>query len=194
MKPPDDDVMDDDALSRILDAAGAKYVPKELDRAKLRTAIVLAGVIRGTVSALKARPAEDGRLRDILDATESLKTLLQEDVQAQRLALWRYPLNERDPIAVLEAVARSVRGALDSSAAAPDGSAFDWAISALAIAYEEHIGRKAGASRHPEGGQPTGPFIRFAEAALRELKIFNTAGEPYSTEAIARACASGRRA
>jgi hypothetical protein len=64
------------------------------------------------------------------------------------------------------------------------GSAFDWAMLSLMELYSKYFRRKAGISR--SGGKIDGPFIRFIDAALRELKIFND-GKPYSRETIARA-------
>lgn len=55
----------------------------------------------------------------------------------------------------------------------------------LAKVFERHFERRAGSSRVSDQ-RIGGPYIRFAEAALKELGITNK-GKPYSREAIARA-------
>ena len=115
--------------------------------------------------------------------------MLEEDAQSG-LALSKYPFTGSDPLTILNQLTNYVNRVLEP----PDGmqtrpvplkgSAFDWAMLAMMKAYSKYFRRKAGISRL--GGKIDGPFIRFADAALRELKIFND-GKPYSRETIARA-------
>jgi len=70
-------------------------------------------------------------------------------------------------------------------------SAFDWLVGVrLATVYERHFGQPAGRSRM-NNGQVGGPYIRFVQATLRELKILNR-GKPYSRETIARSLSTAR--
>src|SRR5262249_37091237 len=142
------------------------------------------------------------RLRDIRRAAEDLKRLLEEDAQSG-LALSKYPFTGSDPLTILNQLTNYVNRVLDPLDDPVDGmgtepvplkgSAFYWVMLSLMEAYEKYFQRKAGISRHPVDGNAYGPFIRFADAALRELKIFND-GKPYSDETIARAVTALKRA
>ena len=140
----------------------------------------------------KKQPARLRRLQDIRRAAEDLKRLLEEDAQSG-LALSKYPFTGSDPLTMLNQLTNYVNRVLEPPEP-PDGmptrpvplkgSAFDWAMLSLMELYSKYFRRKAGISRF--GGKIDGPFIRFVDAALRELKIFND-GKPYSRETIARA-------
>ena len=180
--------MDEEALTRILDAVGSKFIPANLDRNGLRADIQLAAWWWMQITGEKIRPARLRRLQDIRRAAEDLKRLLEEDVQSG-LALSKYPFTGSDPLTILNQLTNYVNRVkpLDGTRTrlVPlKGSAFDWAVQSLMETYSRYFQRKAGISRL--GGKVDGPFIRFAEAALRELKIFND-GKPYSRETIARA-------
>jgi hypothetical protein len=180
--------MDDEALTRILDAVGSKFIPANLDRDGLRADIQLAAWWWMQITGEKKQPARLRRLQDIRQVAEDLKRLLEEDAQSG-LALTTYPFTGSDPLTVLKQMTNYVNRVLeardDGMQPVPiKGSAFEWAMGSLMDAYSEHFRRKAGISRL--GDKVGGPFIRFADAALRELKIFND-GEPYSLETIARA-------
>jgi hypothetical protein len=181
--------MDDDALTRILDAVGSKFIPANLDLDGLRADMQLAAWWWMQITGEKKQPARLHRLQDIRRAAEDLKRLLEEDAQSG-LALSKYPFTGSDPLTVLNQLTNYVNRVLEP----PDGvrtrpvplkgSALHWAILSLMEPYSKYFRRKAGISRL--GGKVYGPFIRFADAALRELKIFND-GKPYSRETIARA-------
>ena len=184
--------MDDEALTRILDAVGSKFIPANLDRDELRADIELAGWWWMQITGQKNQPARLRRLQDIRRAAEDLKRLLEEDAQSG-LALSKYPFTGSDPLTVLNQLTNYVNRVLepleplDGMRTRPvplKGSAFDWVVSSLMDTYTKYFRRKAAFSR--TGGEIAGPFIRFAGAALRELKIFND-GKPYSRETIARA-------
>jgi hypothetical protein len=181
--------MDEEALTRILDAVGSKFIPANLDRDGLRADIQLAAWWWMQITGKKNRPARLRRLQDIRRAAEDLKRLLEEDVQSG-LALSKYPFTGSDPLTILNQLTNYVNRVLkplDGMQTRPvplKGSAFDWAMLSLMEPYSKHFRRKAGISRLD--GKVNGPFIRFADAALRELKIFND-GKPYSRETIARA-------
>jgi hypothetical protein len=202
--------MDDEALTRILDAVGSKFIPANLDLDGLREDIQLAGWWWMQITGQKNLAARLRRLQDVRRAAEDLKRLLEEDAQSG-LALSKYPFTGSDPLTVLNQLTNYVTRVLeplDNRVLEPldnrvlehqvlepldgmrtrpvplKGSAFDWAVSSLMDTYTKYFRRKAAFSR--TGGEVAGPFIRFADAALRELKIFND-GKPYSCETIARA-------
>jgi hypothetical protein len=182
-------IMDDEALTRILDAVGRKFIPANLDLDGLRADIQLAAMWWMQITGQKNQPARLRRLQDIRRAVEDLKRLLEEDAQSG-LALSKYPFTGSDPLAVLNQLTNYVNRVLEPLDVTPTrpvplkGSAFDWAMLSLMESYSKYFRRKAGISRL--GGKVDGPFIRFADAALRELKIFND-GKSYSRETIARA-------
>src|SRR5262245_34573019 len=181
--------MNDEALTRILDAVGSKFIPADLDRDGLRAEMQMAAWWWMQISGEKKQPARLDRLRDIRQVAADLKRLLEEDAQSG-LGLSRYPFTGSDPLTVLIQLTNYVNRVLepfDGMQTRPEplgGSAFEWAMLSLTESYSKYFRRKAGISRL--GGKVDGPFIRFAEAALRELKIFND-GKPYSRETIARA-------
>ena len=184
--------MEDEALTRILDAVGSKFIPANLDLDGLRAEIQLAAWWWMQITGEKKQPARLRRLQELRRAAEDLKRLLEEDAQSG-LALSKYPFTGSDPLTILNQLTNYVNRVLEPPEP-PDGmqtrpvplkgSAFDWAMLAMMEAYSKYFRRKAGISRL--GGKIDGPFIRFADAALRELKIFND-GKPYSRETIARA-------
>jgi hypothetical protein len=87
--------MDDEALTRILDAVGSKFIPANLDRDGLRADIQLAAWWWMQITGEKKQPARLRRLQDIRRAAEDLKRLLEEDAQA---GLRSPNIHSRDPI------------------------------------------------------------------------------------------------
>jgi hypothetical protein len=193
--------------TRILDAVGSTFIPANLDRDGLRADIQLAAWWSTQTTGQKTLAARLRRLQDVRRAAEGLKRLLEEDAQSG-LALSKYPFTGSDPLTMLNQLINYVNRVLeppDGKQTRPvplKGSAFDsamlslmkpysfkgsalaWAVSSLMDTYTRYFRRKAAFSR--TGGEVGGPFMRFADAALRELKIFND-GKPYSRETIARA-------
>jgi hypothetical protein len=190
---------DDQALERILKAVGSKFIPANLDRHGLRADIQLAACWCMQVAGQNSRVTKlrFRRLENIRRAAENLKRLLEEDAQSG-LALSKYPFTSSDPPTILNQLinyANRVLEPLDGTQTRPvplKGSAFEWAIASLMETFLRYFQRKAGISRQPLDGKIDGPFIRFAEAALRDLKIFND-GKPYSRETIARAVTALKR-
>jgi hypothetical protein len=186
--------MDDEALTRILDAVGSEFIPANLDLDGLRADIQLAAWWWMQITGEKNQPARLRRLQDIRRAAEGLKRLLEEDAQSG-LELSKYPFTGSDPLTVLSQLTNYVNRVLEpldgmrTRRVPLKGSAFDWAVQWLMEPYSKYFRRKAGVSRL--GGKVRGPFIRFADAALRELKIFND-GKPYSCETIARAVTASK--
>jgi hypothetical protein len=184
---------DDQALERILKAVGSKFIPANLDRHGLRADIPLAACWWMQIAGQNSRVTKlrFRRLQDIRRAAENLKRLLEEDAQCG-LEISKYPFTGSDPPRILSQLinfANRVLEPLDGTQTQPvplKGSAFEWAIASLMDTFLRYFHRKAGISRLTLDGKVDGPFIRFAEAALRHLKIFNE-GKPYSRETIARA-------
>jgi hypothetical protein len=198
--------MDDEALTRILDAVGSKFIPANLDRDGLRADLQFAAMSWMQITGEKNPPARLRRLPDIRWAAEDLKGSLEEDAQSG-LGLSKYPFTGSDPLTVLNELTSYVNRVLEppeqgwgrvmagtrlaGTRPVPlKGSAFDWAIGSLMESYSRYLQRNAGTSL--TGGKVGGPFIRFAEAALRELKIFND-GKPYSRATIARTVTNLRK-
>ena len=144
--------MDDEALTRILDAVGSKFIPANLDRDELRADIELAGWWWMQITGQKNQPARLRRLQDIRRAAEDLKRLLEEDAQSG-LALSKYPFTESDPLTVLNQLTNYVNRVLeprDGCGTRPvplKGSAFEWVMSSLMDPYPKYFRRKAAFSR-----------------------------------------------
>jgi hypothetical protein len=177
--------MDDEALTRILDAVGSKFIPANLDRDGLRADIQLAAWPWMEITGKKKQLARLRRLQDIRRAADELKRLLEED------ELSKYGFTASDPLTLLNQLTNYVNRVLEPRDGDAEtrpvplkGSAFEWAMQSLMELYPKYFLRKAGISRL--GDKVDGPFIRFADATLHELKIFND-GKPYSRETIARA-------
>jgi hypothetical protein len=71
-------------------------------------------------------------------------------------------------------------------------SAFEELIFSWQKTFKTHFGIKHKYTKHPDSGEVEGPFIDFAEAALKELGI-NNSGNPYSRRAIADALTNNDR-
>jgi hypothetical protein len=195
--PAEEAAAPNQALKRILKAVGSKFIPANLDRDGLRADIQLAACWWMQITGEKRRLAKlrFHRLQHIRRAAEDLKRLLEEDPQCG-VELSKYPFTGSDPPTILNQLINYANRVLeppDGTQTQPvplKGSALEWAVSSLMDTYTEHFRRKAGFSR--ADGEVAGPFIRFADAALRELKIFND-GKPYSRETIARAVTALKR-
>jgi hypothetical protein len=185
---------DDQALERILKAVGSKFIPPTLDRDGLRADIQLDAWWWMQIAGPKSRLTKlrFRRLQEIRRAAEELKHLLEEDAQCG-LELSKYPFTGSDPPTILNQLinyANRVLEPLGGTQTWPKASALHWVIGSLMETFLRYFQHKAGISR--SGGKVGGPFIRFAEAALLELKIFND-GKPYSRETIARAVTALKR-
>ena len=104
--------MDDEALTRILDAVGSKFIPANLDRDELRADVQLAAWWWMQITGQKSQPASLRRLQDIRRAAEDLKRLLEEDAQSG-LALSKYPFTGSDPLTVLNQLTNDVNRVLE---------------------------------------------------------------------------------
>ena len=104
--------MDDEALTRILDAVGSKFIPANLDRDGLRVDIQLAAWWWMQITGEKKQPARLRRLQDIRRAAEDLKRLLEEDAQSG-LALSKYPFTGSDPLTILNQLTNYVNRVLE---------------------------------------------------------------------------------
>src|SRR6478735_1892869 len=104
--------MDDEALTRILDAVGSKFIPANLDLDGLRTEIQLAAWWWMQITGEKKQPARLRRLQELRRAAEDLKRLLEEDAQSG-LALSKYPFTGSDPLTVLNQLTNFVNRVLE---------------------------------------------------------------------------------
>jgi hypothetical protein len=144
------------------------------------------------------------RLNNIRKAAKALDKLLSDDMG--RFKSRAVPLSDgsvRVPVKhLIEATERELahRSKLGSEPGPERAyrdefrkcSAFEWFIgNHLPLVFRQIFCRAPGISRD-SNQQPDGPFIRFAEKVLEELKITN-GGAPYSREAIARALTTARK-
>jgi hypothetical protein len=104
--------MDEEALTRILDAVGSKFIPADLDRDGLRADIQLAVSWWRQITGEKNRTTRLRPLKDIRRAAEDLKRLLEEDVQSG-LALSKYPFTGSDPLTILHQLINYVNRVLE---------------------------------------------------------------------------------
>ena len=162
--------MDDEALTRILDAVGSKFVPADLDRDGLRADIQLTAWWWMQITGEKNQPAKLRGLQDIRRAAEDLKRLLEADDQSG-LALSKYPFTGSDPLTVLNQLTNYVDRVLEwcngDAKTRPfriRGSAFEWAMQSLMELYPKYFRRKPGISRL--GDKIDGPAC-FSRAASR---------------------------
>ena len=184
---------DDQALKRILKAVGSKFIPANLDSVGLRADIQLAAWWWMQITGEKSRLARLRlrRLQDIRRGAEVLQRLLEEDAE-----LSKYPFTGSNPLTILSELTNYVNRVLEPLDSMRTwlvplkGSAFESVMLSLMDTYSKYFQRKAGISRLD--GKVNGPFVRFAEAALRDLKIFNH-GKPYSRETIARTVTALKR-
>jgi hypothetical protein len=177
-------IVDDEALSEILAAVGAKFCPAGLNRLELRYDIEFAPTCLETIAQLKKRSAVRRRLEDIKRAEKKLIALLVEDKDNAIIV-------DRD----LRPLLARMKDHLAAGATTQNpfrGSALQGAVWSLGNTYQKHFKRPAKPSRTRDG-KLCGPFIRFADAALRKLGISNN-GKPYSLETIAAAMRGRRKA
>jgi hypothetical protein len=149
----------------------------------------IAAKARELKHLLEINRAEDGAIgmfypRALSDYREVIAALEQA---AERAAKPQDPLFEGD-----ERAGEVLRAALTS------GSLFQVSIARLMFIYEKHFEDDAGYTKKDNEVDPDAPpifvrpFIRFADAALRELRIIKSNGERYSDSYIADAVTNVR--
>ena len=202
--PEDPPPLDDESVNRIFAAVGHLPIPPDLDSDpifhQLRKWLMRQYLIwcpywyREAVklSSSKLEKNQIRRLNEVRRAADKLNDLLSD---SEGLSLGFAP--RITPM--IEAIDRQLASVTDSKG--PDlayrdsfrkRSAFEWFIGQhLPLVFQHIFCQPAGISRGARP-QPDGPYIRFAESALRELQITNR-GHFYSRESIARALSDARK-
>src|SRR5262245_1935991 len=104
--------MREEALTRIRDSVGSKFIPADLDRDGLRAEIQLAAWWWMQITGEKKQPAKLDRRRDIRQVAEDLKRRLEEDAQSG-LGLSEYPFTGSDPLTALNQLTNYVNRQLE---------------------------------------------------------------------------------
>jgi hypothetical protein len=195
-------VMDRAAVDRIVAEVGAKYVPAELDRARLGADLqdswnLLVALLDEPPRIWKQRRR---RLQKIIALTDDLKSSMDDKLVFHLFDHWaRAWPTDNDPTsadlrAILDWIAGTAGGYLAYEEEFTRTKEFqggrspaDWFLGGrLPYIFAQHFGR-SGFSRHPTSGKPIGPMIRFVQAALREFEFYQRNGKAYSAETIAKA-------
>jgi hypothetical protein len=202
-----------EAVTRIVDQVGSKYTPSNLDRQGLRHDLGWAGTWYGTRVSLRDEAKRDRRIEAALKAAKRFQQKLAKLEYGDLPQILEYlpktdRLKEDSPfvkklqrfIAQADAALKTPRDpgwAKDSVAQLAkelhlgERSPLEWLAGVeLPKIFEKHFGRPARISRD-KNGAVGGPFVRFAAAALKELKIQNK-DKPFAAETIADALANAR--
>ncbi len=195
--------MDKDAVARVLAAIGPKYVPPNLDLEKLRRDLDWAGTWYRTSLALREKSKRDRRIGTVLKAARQYEQAFAKlkygdlPIVTEKREAGPGCTETHEVIRQAEAaLATEEQSTWQQDAAVQiitelhltERSAFEWLVGIhLVELYERHFQRKAGYSTPPEGGAPSGPYIRFTMSVLSELGIQNyTAGAAASALKYAR--------
>ncbi len=200
-----------ESADRVLAAVGKHFVPLELDSNPIFHEIRSEQLLRHLkwcaiwyrdaveFSSSKLEKDQIHRLTKIRNMAIRLYDLLSDD--SRRFLSRLLPPSEGAPGAdvkrLIEAVDRQLAAERESGHRGSykdsfrDCSAFEWlAGKHLPLVYKHIFCKDPGFSRSASQ-QPDGPYIRFAEKVLDELKIKNGI-KRYSREAIARALSDAR--
>lgn len=201
------------AVDRIICEVGKRHVPTNIDRADLGFDLNFARIsyVNSNQFRKKKTNQTKNNLKRLSNVTMKLEGLLTDDVLTAIGPHCQIPLDElgRPPsypasakLEHLRSILKELRNAIDRASrplsaeagALFDGylglnerSAFEHLIGVHLVAvYEKHFTRAAGVSKGEESKCVYGPYIRFCEQALKEMRIFN-GGRPYAADAIDRA-------
>jgi hypothetical protein len=168
--------IDEQTLERILTRVGQRFVPADLDRARLRSAIAKAVETKEQID--KIRPGKYSRalgkgVKRIRQATGKLDECLRKNNDAWQLIADYVPSFSEDVIRVI-CTAQAIEQNLAESAEHTIASysprvpnAREWLAGVeLPLVFEEFFHRKGGRSR--SGGKPAGPTVRFVHAVMTE--------------------------
>jgi len=193
-------------VKTIISETGIKTVQ---DFARLGRDLAWARTWYDTREALTDLPDRQAKISQIEKTARKLSSLLEDDEAwaAKAISSALADINPKKATTVVRLIAAAAKNynkLIKQPAWGPEASkgisaelgmntlsAFDWLVGVrLATVYERHFGQPAGRSRM-NNGQVGGPYIRFVQATLRELKILNR-GKPYSRETIARSVSTAR--
>jgi hypothetical protein len=199
-----DQRMDDEALTRIIESVGRRYIPDELNREKLDNQITwlanrerlrndLEQVANWYNTSYTLRQSEGKKRQTLLKilkkASDLHKLLSADDAQMLILNLRSvdYPDDPRISLEwLIEKISHVLKERAETSIEVgtilkSERSLKHIAGERLPSIFEIHFKRKRGASRTKDTGRPGGPCVRFVERAMIEM------GMPYQTESIASA-------
>jgi hypothetical protein len=180
--------INDQVLNRILDAVGERFIPPNLNRTRLWTALVEGVETKEKIDCF--RPGSRKRamiksIKNIRKAANSLAAALNDNDDANKLFVSLMPSSLED-IKRLCVVAENFERTWSASDKATREqykripSANDWLAGVeLPLIFEECFGRKPRRAR--TNGKPSGPTVRFVAAALSEMD------SPLADETIVRA-------
>jgi hypothetical protein len=193
-----------EGIGRILAETG--NAPANLDRQELLSDLDgTASLYRTGVDQRSAPAKREQRYEEIIATAENLKSLLRSEYRFLRYlpALDRliedvHPVKETlDPAHNILTKKPTPDFPVPLATLLDVGhghvSAFENLVGLLVQTYEKHFKpEEAGYTKVPDSLEVRGPFINFAEATLRELKITKTSGEPYKRKTIADALTTYR--
>jgi hypothetical protein len=179
------------AVDRILAAVGEQYVLPELDREALRGDIESAASVHHTGEVLRVRPhGREEEAKRVWTALQRGEDLAFEYIaHHEALHLHRHIPALKNMIHAFKTdnEQRPHLHKVVSFKQQIPVSPFENLIGNLMRIFKTYFERDAGYSTPPGGGQPGGPFIRFAEAVLREVGLL------YEIKSIASAVDKLRR-
>jgi hypothetical protein len=180
--------VDEQALDRILAAVGKKFIPTELNRMALWTAIKQAAENKDNVDRFRSGPrtrAVVKSMKRIRKAADALATVIKENRDVTSLLA---DMSLRAQTTIKELIYCATHFELElskiSAVVRPRynriPSAREWLAGVeLPIIFEEFFNRKAGRSRID--GVPGGPTVHFIAAVMSEID------SPLKRETIVRA-------
>jgi hypothetical protein len=180
--------VDEPALDRILDAVGKKFIPVNLNRRALWTAIIKAEKSKEIIDRLRLGSRARAIVKSMKhtsNAAESLEGAIKENDDVNQLIANLLPSILADIgrlIVVTKETAQSWSESGKAICAQYDRppSAGEWLAGVeLPLIFEECFGRKAGRAR--TNNKPSGPTVRFITAVMSEMDT------PLADETIVRA-------
>jgi len=180
--------VDERALDRILYAVGKKFIPANLDRRALWSAIMKAEERKNIIDRLRSGARSRSIVKSmqrISRAAKSLQGTIKENDDVNELIANLLPsvLEDLGQLVVVtrEAEQRwSKHGKIVSKQYDRPPSSGEWLAGVeLPLIFEEYFGRKPGRARTKDG--PGGPTVRFIAAVMFEMN------SQFAKESIVRA-------
>ena len=173
------------ALDRILEAI-QEHVSADLDKDRLLSHLRKTVQLYAAGLMMRKQPAKERQRGDrIVKKAREIKALLEQNPPLILEPRTIYYRQLDDLIAKINDFRRFAAQYGDRLGLG-ERSAFEDLILRLQRMFEAHFGIKHKYTKQPDSDEVAGPFIDFAEAALKELGI-NNSGNPYSRRAIADA-------
>jgi len=173
------------ALDRILEAI-QEHVSANLDKDRLLSDLRTTVQLYAAGLMMRKQPAKERqRGNRIVKKAREIKALLEQNppLILERRIIYCTQLD--DLIAKIENF-RRFAAQYGNTLGLGERSAFEALILGWQKMFETHFGIKHKYTKIPDSHEVEGPFVDFAEAALKELGI-NNSGNPYSRRAIADA-------